>query len=49
MITHGEFVEVTITLSEDGETLYADGVLPNSFPAFLVGQAFNFEWTKDDF
>ncbi len=48
VVTHGEFVEVTITLSEDGKTLYADGVYPDSFPTFLVGQAFDFEWTKDD-
>jgi hypothetical protein len=46
-VDHAEYVDITITLSEDEKSLSWEGIHPNTFPSFIAGTPFNNSWTKN--
>ena len=45
-VVHGEYVEASLSLSQDGNTLTITGTAPNTFPEGFAGENFTFKLTR---
>lgn len=45
-VLHGEYVDVELTLSLDGNTITTEGTAPDTFPEGFAGKTFTFKLTR---